>query len=186
VMTIVDGSNLTSNAASSHIYGADADITAHATSELSVVAGLSVLHAKYESFQNAVIVEPAGGPGCMCGNATVTGVNLSGTTVPFAPRFTASLGPDYKKDVGVGTLDVSAYLYYTGSFGYDNRIVQRDYATLSARASFQPSNSKFSYYVWGKNLTSRRYFYSTFISNFGDMVTYAEPITFGAGARYAF
>jgi iron complex outermembrane receptor protein len=189
VMTIVDGSNITSNAASSHIYGADADIIARVTNDFTVTAGVSALSAKYASFPGAVIVTPVllpDGAPCRCGNTTETGVNLTGTPVPFSPKFTYSISPDYKLQLAPGLLDMSAYLYSSGTYNYDQRVQQDAYITLAVRASFQPAGSKWNYYVWGKNLTDRKYFYTTFISNFGDMVTWAQPLSFGAGVRYAF
>jgi iron complex outermembrane receptor protein len=186
VMANVGGLNVTSNAASSHIYGADADIIGRVTSSLSVRASLSGLHSSYSSYPNAVVLEPAGPPGCACGNATVTGVNLTGQPLPFSPKFTYSLGPDYKQALSPGTLDMSAFLYSNSGYHYDQRNLQPEYLTLGFRASFEPTDSKFDYYIWGKNLTSRRYYYSTFISNFGDLASYAQPISFGVGVHYAF
>jgi iron complex outermembrane receptor protein len=186
VMANVGGLNVTSNAASSHIYGTDADIIARVTSAFSVRASFSALHSSYSSYPDAVVLAPAGPPGCACGNATVTGVSLTGQPLPFSPKFTYSLGPDYKQALPQGALDMSAFLYSNSGYHYDWRNVQPEYITLGVRASFQPTDSKFNYYVWGNNLTSRRYYYSTFISNYGDLASYAQPISFGVGVHYAF
>jgi iron complex outermembrane receptor protein len=186
VMANVGGLNVTSNAASSHIYGADADIIGRISSAFSIRASLAALNTNYSSYGHAVVLAPTGPPGCECGNSTLTGVNLTGQALPFSPKFTYSLGPDYKQPLPQGTVDMSAFLYSNSGYHYDYRVVQPEYVTLGFRASFEPTDSKFNYYIWGKNLTSRKYYYSTFISNFGDMVTYAQPISFGVGIHYAF
>jgi iron complex outermembrane receptor protein len=186
VMANVNGLNVTANAAASHIYGGDAELIARITPAFSLRASLSALHAAYASYNPAVITAPAGAPGCLCGNMTVANANLTGTPAPFSPKFTYTLGPEYKQEVGPGTLDLNAFFYSNSGYNYDWRVTQPEYITLGVRASYQPTDSKFSYYVWGKNLTSRRYFLDTFISNSGDMVSYAQPITFGVGAHYGF
>lgn len=182
----VNGLNVTTNAARSHIYGADADITGHFTRELSAVTGISFLHARYLSFPDTIINAPLNGPSCRCGNITLTGVDLSGTPPNYSPDFTLSIGADYKKELAMGVLDFSANYYYTSRFhfGPGPTYVQPHYATLALRASFQPSNSDFSFYVWGTNVTSALYYVGSQISNVGDGVAYAAPATYGVGVKY--
>jgi hypothetical protein len=50
VQAFVNGLNIAGDAASSHIYGADADIIVKAAPELTVLPGFSYLHARYEDF----------------------------------------------------------------------------------------------------------------------------------------
>jgi iron complex outermembrane recepter protein len=176
---------VTSNAAASHIYGADADITARLTKAFSLTIGMAGLSAKYQSYPNAAVNVPIGGPGCLCGNASAV-MDLSGTTLPFSPKFTVTSTASYKKELRAGTVDLSAHVYYTTHYSYTYGINQAAYTTLGLRAGFQPAGSHFDYYLWGKNISNARYYYSTLISNTGNAVSYVAPATYGAGARYAF
>lgn len=62
-MTVVDNFNVTANAASSEIYGLDADLAARVTDDFTLTAGLSLLHAQFDSYPNAVVLEPLGESG---------------------------------------------------------------------------------------------------------------------------
>lgn len=187
VSASVNGFNITTNAASSRITGADADIVAKISRNWSVTVGLSYLNAKYRQFLGAPANVPTGGPTCRCGNTTQI-VDLSGGTLPFSPKFSGSLGVNYETVLNSGKLGLSAYGFYTDRFNYDAypRIHQKSYATLALRASFQPAESHLDFYAWGKNVANERYFSNVFITNDGDGVHYAPPTTYGAGVKYDF
>lgn len=184
----VDGLNVTANAARSRIYGADADIIGRVTRELTVTTGISYLHARYASFYNAVVNKPLNGPTCRCGNITVLGIDLTGTPPNYSPDFTISIGGDYKKELDIGVLALSAHFYHTSSFHFDPSptYIQPAFSTLALRASFQPAGSNFTFYAWGTNVTSARYITGSGISNAGDAVAYGLPATYGGGVKFSF
>jgi iron complex outermembrane receptor protein len=188
----VDNFNITANAASSRIWGADADITMRPVHEFTATLGVSYLHARFNSYVNAAyntLTPPAtpGGPACLCGNATTTG-NLTGATEPFSPTLTVSATAAYRKELSPGTMTLNATVYDTSRFQWEvgGAVQQPAYATLGARASFEPTGTRLTLYVWGKNLTNRAYFNTTFLNNSSDGVTYAPPRTYGAGLSYQF
>jgi iron complex outermembrane receptor protein len=157
----VDNFNITANAASSHIWGADADITMRPNREFTATLGVSYLHARFNDYHNAVYNTPTppavpGGPACLCGNATTIG-NLSGTTEPFSPTLTVSATAGYRKELKPGTMNLTATLYDTSRFLWEagGAVQQPAYATLGARASFQPIGTRLTLYAWAKNLTNK-------------------------------
>ena len=191
VQSIVNGFNITANAASSHIYGADADINWRPVEEFNLRAALSYLHARYAVYPDAVFNVPTEIPGipppCRCGNTTTTG-DLSGAVEPFSPTWTAGLVGDYRKELDRGTFDFSTSWYRTAKFSFVNNsaVEQPAYDTLAVRTSFQPKGSNFTVYLWGKNLTNKLYLNTYFASNAGDGVTYSPPRTYGLGVNYKY
>jgi iron complex outermembrane receptor protein len=192
VQAFVNGLNVTGNAASSHIYGADADIIVKASREFTVLPGFSYLHARYQNFPGAVYSVPTppatpGGPPCLCGNETVTG-NLSGYTLPDTPDFTGRIMVNYKHDLGFGTLDLSTTVFYTTRFYIEpsDRLYQGGYMTLAARAAVTPRDSHLSVYLYGKNLANKAYIVAGYPPATADAVVWSEPRTYGIGARFHF
>jgi iron complex outermembrane receptor protein len=188
----VDNFNITANAASSHIWGSDADITFRPIREFTATLGLSYLHARFAQYPNAVFNTPTpgavpGGAPCLCGNAT-TIADLSGSVEPFSPTLTVAATADYRKELAPGTFDLSATLYDSTRFSWEvgGQVQQPPYATLAARAGFTPAGTKLTAYLWGKNLTNRAYFSTTFLNNSSDAVSYAAPRTYGVGLTYRY
>ena len=185
--TFVNGFNVTSNAASSTIYGVDAEIVARPVQQFTLTTGISYLHARFNNYPGAVYDVPSGPPGCLCGNTTVTG-DLSGKQIPTAPDFTISTAADYHGQTPIGAFDLSALYYYTSRIYLENsnRVSQGAYGTLALRASLQPTDTHLSVYVWGKNLTDRNYVVAEFVGAAGDGLSWGPPRTFGIGAKYDF
>jgi iron complex outermembrane receptor protein len=196
VQAFVNGLNVTTNAASSHIWGADADLLFRPTRSLTVTSGVSYLHARYSNFPGAVFNLPIGTPPCLCGNTTIgdqpseqgPGNDLSGRPLPDTPTFTISGVANWKKTFEVGTLSLSGSAYRTSKYYVDSgiRLLQRAYTTLGARVSFKPANTNFTVYAWGSNLTNEQHLAAAFIASAGDGTVWSPPRTYGAGARYEF
>jgi len=191
VMAAVNNLNITTNAASSRMYGADADITARLSNEFTLTLGAAVLDAKYRTYLNApgnvpTVLVP--GVDCRCGNTTVNFPVLSGLRTPFSPTFTGSVTANYTKELSAGILDLTAIFFHSGSYKYDgdDRRRQPSYETLNLRAAFTPTDSSFTIFAYGKNVTSEKYYANTFSSNGGDGVRYAKPATYGGGVKYEF
>jgi iron complex outermembrane receptor protein len=175
------------NAASSRIYGFDLDASARVTDELTLTTGLELLHARYRSYPAAAALTPIFRNGLPAGNGNVI-VDADGNRMPLAPPVTASLTADYKKAFAPGTLDVSLTGYYSGKVYFDSieRLHQGAYATLNAQAAWTPAGSRFTFVLWGRNLTNTKYIGSAFESTVADFGAYDPPRTFGAALRYAF
>jgi iron complex outermembrane receptor protein len=134
---VVNGFNITTNAASARIYGADAEIVALLGSDWRLNAGVEYLHARFDSYDNAPGVAPIPGPDpdvpCNCGNQTVV-LDLSDGPEPFSPDFTVSLGASYRKDLSVGTLDLSSTLYYSDTYYFQPQRMTRIMTPITSRA----------------------------------------------------
>ena len=179
--------NSTTNAASARVYGAEAQLMARLTPEFTLRAGLSYLNSMYVNYPDAPALVPIGGPSCMCGNESSL-QNFSGRNTPFAPRNSGSVTGNYKTTLSAGTLDLSASFYYTARYLLlaDGDLYQNPYQTLALRASFRPTDSKFTVYAWGKNVTSKEYIAYGFSSVAADSFLYARPATYGAGVKFDF
>ncbi|AMN46176.1 hypothetical protein ACG33_03460 [Steroidobacter denitrificans] len=187
VMTVTDNLNTTANAASSEIYGLDADLTFRVTNDFTLTAGLALLQAEFDRYPNAVVLVPTGGPDCLCGNENAI-IDASGFKTPKSPEWTAGLTANYAHEFDFGAVELSAVVFHSDEFYWDaqERVRQPSYTTLSARAAWQPRDSRFKLNLWGKNLTNEKYMKATFLVDLYDGATYEKPRTYGVGVEYAF
>jgi iron complex outermembrane recepter protein len=172
------------NAAGSEIYGLDLTASRRILDDLTLRTGLSLLHARFTDYPNAVVNVPTGGGG----NETVIRPNLKGNTLIRTPDWTLFVTADYSHEFSPGTVKLSSTIYHSDAiyFDYDNRIKQGSYTTLDARAAFQPIGTKWEVAVYGRNLTDKHYIQSSFSTVLGDGVVYSPPRTMGIEARYSF
>jgi iron complex outermembrane recepter protein len=186
ISRIVNGVPLSSlaNAAGSEIYGLDLTASGKVSRDLLLRTGLSLLHARFTDYPNAVVNVPTGNGG----NQTVIRANLRGNTMPRSPDWTLFVTADYSHEFSAGTADLSSTVYHSDAVfsDYDNRIRQAPYTTLDARASFQPRGTNWQVSVYGRNLTDEHYIQSTQITVLVDQVVYAPPRTVGVELKYSF
>lgn len=196
VMTVANNFNITANAASSEIYGLDADMTMRVTRDFTLTAGLSLLQAEFERYPNASVLEPISGPISLtscpsgianCGNEAVV-IDASGFKAPKSPEWTLGLTANYAHEFQFGDVELSAALFHSDEFYWDanERIRQPSYTTVSAQAAWQPRDSRFKLSLWGKNLTNEKYMKTTFMAELVDGAAYARPRTYGLGVEYGF
>jgi iron complex outermembrane receptor protein len=178
----------TINAAASRMYGLDGDITARLTREITLNANFAYLDAKYRNFPNAAILVPVGPPGCACGNLNTLAPNLAGYTQPRSPKFTVGINASYQRMFSFGDVGLNANVYFSTKYYWDSndRIANPQYATLGLSAQYTPTDSAFTFTVWGKNLTSAKYYYAVQVSGASDGVSYWPPATGGFSVKYAF
>jgi len=191
------GAAITINAAAARIYGFDVDSQWRATPELTFSAGLSLLDAKYKSFPNAYVLRPKpalpviglnGNFPTNAANGYPNGVDVSGNTLPRAPKATVTLVGDYTRDFGPGTWNLNVTLFYTTKvfFDSDERVNQPAYALVNANTSWRPAGSNYKFEAWVKNLTNKTYISSTFLQDSADVVGYGWKRTFGVSVSYSF
>jgi iron complex outermembrane receptor protein len=165
------------NAADSHIKGAEAELTADVTPELSFQLNLSYLDAKYTSFPEGVAYYPLP----QGGNLQVNGVNLSGRDMIRAPRYTISFGPKYEHPFGNSWLAASANVYSTAKYYWDfqNRLTVPAYTQFNTRLSWTFPNKTTTLALFGRNLTNAAVPQNLLPSATIDDVTYQPPRTYG-------
>jgi iron complex outermembrane receptor protein len=191
------GMAVTLNAASARIYGFEADALWRATPELTFTAGLSLIDGKYKDFPNAAVLRPkpavaglglVGNVATTAANGFPNGVDVSGNTLPRAPKATLTLVGDYTKDFSAGTWNLNATVFYTTKVFYDSdeRINQPAYALVNATTSWKPAGSNYRFEAWVKNLTNKDYISSVFIQDVADIVGYGWKRTYGVSLNYTF
>lgn len=161
------------------IYGAEAEITGKLTRDLTLNVNAGLLHTEYKDL-------------------TLSGVDLSGNRLPFAPKFTGSVGLDWTAFhlANGDTISTDMHVSYssqqwfspfnagpssaTGAVGTNINQQQKAYALVNAQVEYK--GSRFFGSVWVKNMFNQ--FYTVFgldlRSAFGfDYLAMGSPRTFG-------
>ena len=175
-----------SNAASARMYGAELSGSSQATHALHLDAGLSLLDARFASYENASWSVPApNGVGMVQAPTT----SADGKRLPRAPRASVNLSGTYTRDLPPGTFAFTAAGYASDRMYYDvgNVFSQPGYATLALRGSFSPARiPNLSATVWGNNVTGTRVIAGTILGDSGANASFAPPATYGVTVRYRF
>lgn len=174
------------NAASATMRGAEANANVQVTRELLIRGGVSLLDAKFSSYEDASWVVPA--PGNV-GMIQVPTTSADGKVLPRAPRETLNLSAVYIKNLRPGVFSFTATGYASGRIYYDvgNVFSQAGYGTLGLRVSFSPASMpKIKASVWGNNVTGTRVILGTILGSSGADVSFAPPATYGATIGYSF
>jgi iron complex outermembrane receptor protein len=194
------GAAIINNAASSEIYGLEAQLGYRVNKDFSLNANAAYTHARYKSFPGAPFYNycdpsiPAAqftNPlYCTQGAGTLaqTSIDASGYHVQRSPDFTASIGANYGLDLAQGRLNLSGNLYYSSSFYFDpvQQFKQDGYETLSLRAQWVDPSKRFTLAVYGDNLTNKRYKTQVLANTVGVGNTWNPPATWGVSAGVKF
>jgi iron complex outermembrane recepter protein len=183
---IVNGVSLstTQNAGKSKIYGAEFEANMRPVPEFSLSAGISLLHARIDSFPLAQISVPVAPDNF--GTAVVLR-DVSGNTLPRSPSWTANLAGTYTKKYDVGTLSYSANVFHTAKAYYDygNLYSQDEYTDVGVRASLQPASMpRLTLAAYGKNLTDNAVILGLFNRVNAVTASWAPPRSFGFTISY--
>jgi iron complex outermembrane receptor protein len=183
VQEVVVGGTQLVNAAQATIYGLDLEINAKLTRSLSLQASLEWLHARYTDFPN----DPSYVPARAGGNDLIT-INGAGFHMSNAPDFSAYGAANYTMAVAGGMLDVNVNGSYNSGYYWDpdNRLRQPAFALLGGYAKWTDGEGKWSYRLWGNNVTSRHYYPYEDAFAFGDIYSPAMPATYGVAVERKF
>jgi iron complex outermembrane recepter protein len=165
------------NAASSHIKGFEAEVTAVPVSGLTLTGSLAYLSAKYNKF---LFLEPGG-----------TTTDLSGQRLQNAPKWSGAFGFNYEFPIG----GMSGRIGANYTFSSEKLLTS---IKEVARSRIQPQkllnanfdvkvNDQITLGVWGTNVLDKRYINSVFDApgTLG-LVNYAPPAQYGVSAKLAF
>jgi iron complex outermembrane receptor protein len=183
VQEVVVGGTQLVNAAQATIYGLDLDINAKLTRSLSLKASLEWLHARYTNFPD----DPSYVPAAAGGNDLMT-IDGAGFHMSNAPDFSAYVAADYTKAVAGGMLDVNVNESYNSGYYWDpdDRLRQPAFALLGGYVKWTDGEGKWSYRLWGNNVTSRHYYTYEDAFAFGDAYSPAMPATCGVAVERKF
>lgn len=171
------------NGAGARVTGLDSDFEIQVSPEFSLLGGLTVIDPKFTSFDNCPFSSSIGGT-----PVQQSGHSCKGNLLPFASKFTGSVGGNYATHIGSGSLDLNANLYYSSGFyaEADNVIKQKSYPLLNASVRYELSNG-FSVGAFGKNLTNERIINQVATPVNGTHVgTWQAPRTYGVSLGYEF
>ena len=166
-------SSYTESGGAARIRGFDVDLQAVPAEGLTLTAGFAYTDGKYTDFGNATSYAPTGGAAVV--------VDATGNRTVNTPRFTANSSVNYEVPLASGKLTFSGSASYTGKYYFtaDNRATQYEVFLLNGRVRWETDNERLSVSLWGKNLTDERYFAGFNISNYGDLIQFTAPRTYG-------
>lgn len=162
---------LTTNASAAEIKGFELEMTALPANSFMLTGSLSYLDARYT---DTLMVE----------NSAGILVDANGNYLPHAPKWKFVFGPQYGfalKDYGIVTLRGDLSWTDDQYFFSHNDQVQKAYTLVNGVVRFETYNGRWSFALYGKNLTDEKYFTQMgplFGAN--DVIAQpAAPMTFG-------
>ncbi len=167
-----------SNAASSHIYGADVELTALVTPWLKLEANTSFLHARFQRFVTADALDPTGPLRDLSGNRLIRSPDFVGN---FAADITLPLGNGAKFNLR-GELSYSDDYYFTVFNREPAR--QPSYTMINVFLNFTTADDKWKIGLFGRNLTDEAVLASAFESP--KVGSYLAPRTYGLSVMRKF
>lgn len=182
---IIDGvpRNLITNAASSEIYGIDADLRYRASEHFDFNVGINWSHARYTKFPEAphFDITPTN-------LYPIAPIDASGFHMTRAPDFTAHVGAAYQTELGGGEFVLSGNLNYTSKYYYDyaEQIPQNAYGTLDLRVEWTDPSERYTFAVAGRNVTDTTYTVQGGHNTFGIGAVYGAPATVEGSVRVRF
>jgi outer membrane receptor protein involved in Fe transport len=206
LVSYVGANAIISNGPPAKIYGAEFDLEARPTENLTINGGLSLLHTEISNFPgapntchiNETGMNDSGGFFC----DPVTGApqdgmdgeplrpyNAKGNQLPYSPHVTANIGFVYAIPTTYGRFLFAASEYYTSGnyFAIDNRLKQGAYGLLNASLIWTDRSDRISIRLWGKNLTNKYYYVQEGSeAGFTDFGSPGAPRQFGVALGYKF
>jgi iron complex outermembrane receptor protein len=159
------------NAAKAKIYGGEAELTVVPAPGVEAYLNASYLHSRLSA---------------------VPGFSFGVSRLPSAPKVMLQGGARYGFELGSDRLTLDADMSYrTGTYPQFNPAPpsrQHAYALVNARAILQPNQSPWSFTLWVKNLTDKKYkdFGQTSGSNDVTVGWFGRPREIGATAAVSF
>lgn len=173
------------NAGKAKVTGAELGLNGKLGSHLTLNSGISWLpRAEYTEYRNAAIVRPN-----LAGTALENAiVDLSGTRLVRAPKFTFNVGGTYTADIAGGAASLSANYFHSSEvvLAAGERVVQKPYDTLDLRAAFSPNSGPVELSVYATNVTNVYYATGGQTTTSADSYYSARPREIGFGVRARF
>jgi iron complex outermembrane recepter protein len=178
VATYNGAASIINNAASSRVYGLDEELRYEVVKGLELTLGASYLNARFNQYTDSTAY----------GLGTISSINASGFHMPLAPEFTGNLGARYTMDVGGGRLSLSGNLYETAKYYFDssNQFVNSAHAILGLRAGWTDPSGRYTFSLYGDNVTDSHYLTQVEPSQLGIGTVWAAPATYGGDIRVKF
>lgn len=192
---IVNLQSVLTNAAKATLYGLETELRVKVTPATELGGTAAILSAKFDSFCTADPTQPGVAPQGRCDSAT-NPIDLSGKTLPRAPKLTLSAFASHDFDLGRSgliTARVDARYQSKTYFTQFNRptVAQDGYTIVNARLTWFSSDDRFSIGVWGQNLFDKFYYSEILESGAFNPILIeqgypAPPRTYGVSAGVTF
>jgi iron complex outermembrane receptor protein len=179
------------NAANARVSGLEGQVRWDVTPGLQLSVGASYIDSEYRDFTNSpryIRCADQTACGAFYGLfATVEG-DSSGFRMQQTPEFTGNLGLRYAFNMSRGSLALSGNLYYTSRFYFDTsqQFPQDSYELLSLRAEWTDPSDRYTFALYGDNVTDAEYRTMAEANNFGVGAGWGSPPTIGASIRAKF
>lgn len=180
----ITNATILQNAASSEIYGAEAQLDWAVTDNFNLTAGLAYTHAEFVSFPDANILTPRP---TNLGN--VSGfADVSGFAVPRTPELTFNLRGDYTAPLASGELTIAGNIYASSEYYWNvqNTLRSPAFVAVNGQVSWTSPDEDYVLGLFVENLTDDdRYLSvtSTSTANYGSQV---RPRTVGVRVQRNF
>jgi iron complex outermembrane receptor protein len=170
------------NAATAKIYGGELEVTLAPISGLTIKSSAVYNHAEYNRFTNAQFFFPLANGG----NQISVG-DASGNTLIRAPRYTFTVGANYRFDAG-GPVIASANFFHSGKVYYDfrNNLSQPNYSMLGSDVAWTPGDGALTVSVYSTNILNQKVAQQIQPGPLGTYVLYERPRRLGIGAAFKF
>jgi iron complex outermembrane receptor protein len=191
VATFDGPQSLIENAASSRVYGLDAQLRWAMTEKLSVNVGGAYVNAKYEDFDRSQAWTQCMDLAACGGNFGMfepSYVDASDNEMQRSPEFTANLGVNYTTGLAEGWLSLSGTLYHTSDFYFDSseQFKQDAYELLSLRAEWTDPSDRYTVALFADNVTNEEYRSQVLPQQMGALSMWGTPATFGVSFNARF
>jgi iron complex outermembrane receptor protein len=175
VQVVQNNVSTTVNAAKARMVGVDADFAYIVLPELTITANAAYIDGEFQDFNNPTVF-PASAY-----DPPVALANAAGNPTTRTPKFTGSVGFDYKMTTTAGEFGLSSNLYYNSGFAWEpsNRLRQKAYELLNASVRWTSPGDTFTVRLWAQNLTRAKYLTQGQSTAVGDLLIPAAPRTFG-------
>lgn len=166
------------NAASSTIYGFEAELVAAPTDNLTINASLAYLSAEYDEFD---YIAPDGNT-----------YDLNGESLQNAPEWGGSISATYEAQVGPGTMTSNIGVryqdtkYYTAILNTPRSEIQAT-TFVDASVDWTPDSDQWTISLWARNLADKRYISVSYDSpGYAALVGYHNPREVGGTFTFRF
>lgn len=173
------------NAAAATVYGLEVEGEARLSSVFSIIYGVSLIDAKYDSYPDATsfVTNPLTGTGIS------TPIDNSGNDLQRTPDIMANIGFDYRIPVASGEFGLSGNWAYNDGFYFepDNQYRQPAYSLFNFEVRWTDLDENYTIRAWAKNAFDKHF--DTLLRTASGLRPYASPgapRTYGVSAQFNF
>ena len=176
--------SVTSNAATSKVYGGEFSAQQRVTDAFTLSGGVAYTHGRYKKYLTAprnVFILAAGG-------IDNSPANASGNNMQRSPDWTGNVAADYLMDVAGGQLALNGNVYFSSKVFFDptNNNVQPSFTLVNVRATWTDASKHFSVSLWGNNILDEKYKTQVLPNGLSAAASWGSPATYGATVAYKY